>query len=237
MGSTIEKETFEKIVKESATIKECLEKMGLPSGPGNYRTFHRYKILYGTDTSHFISGKLHNSNKIGSYIPLKDYLKKDGPSIKGSVLIKKLINEGYKEYKCENPNCGISEWHGDEIVLQLHHIDGNNRNNSVENLMLLCPNCHSQTDNFCRKGKTKKRCKKCGKPIKESQSGYCSKCFKETIRKVERPDKETLIRNLEKENFSSVGRKFGVSDNAVRKWCKYYGIPTSIKFYKNGPIA
>lgn len=53
--------------------------------------------------------------------------------------------------------CGISEWQGNKLSLQLDHIDGNNKNNLVDNLRLLCPNCHSQTDTFC--GKNVKRSK------------------------------------------------------------------------------
>jgi len=49
--------------------------------------------------------------------------------------------------------CGITEWNGKEIVLELEHIDGNSLNNTEENLSLLCPNCHSQTDTY--KGKNK----------------------------------------------------------------------------------
>ena len=145
MGSTIEKSDIENIVRESTSIKECLEKMGKPSGAGNYRTFYRLVNLYDLDTSHFKQQGRSGEANNGTYIPLSEYVNK--PScIKGSVLIKKLVKEGYKEYKCENPECGLSEWHGKPISLQVHHIDGNHYNNSIDNLMLLCPNCHSQTD-------------------------------------------------------------------------------------------
>ena len=62
-------------------------------------------------------------------------------------LKQKLLKENLIENKCAI--CGINEWLGQPIVLQLHHINGDNTDNRIENLQLLCPNCHSQTDNYC----------------------------------------------------------------------------------------
>jgi len=66
----------------------------------------------------------------------------------------KLIEEGIKERKCER--CGLSEWMGEAIPLQLHHEDGNRANNNFSNLKLLCMNCHGQTENFGSKNKNRK---------------------------------------------------------------------------------
>jgi len=44
--------------------------------------------------------------------------------------------------------CGLSDWLGNKISLETHHIDGNNKNNTINNLQILCPNCHSQTNNY-----------------------------------------------------------------------------------------
>lgn len=67
-----------------------------------------------------------------------------------SVKVKnRLFSEGLKEKKCER--CGITDWCGEPISLQLHHINGCHTDNRIENLQILCPNCHSQTENFCRK--------------------------------------------------------------------------------------
>ena len=58
------------------------------------------------------------------------------------------------EYKCDV--CNLSDWLGAPITLELHHIDGVNTNNETLNLQVLCPNCHSQTDNFRAKNIKKK---------------------------------------------------------------------------------
>lgn len=70
-----------------------------------------------------------------------------------SRLKNKLIKEGLKTHECEN--CGLYEWLGNKIPIELHHIDGNNKNNEIYNLKILCPNCHSITHNF--RGRNKKR--------------------------------------------------------------------------------
>lgn len=60
---------------------------------------------------------------------------------------RKLIEEGIKEEKCEI--CGFSEWMGKPIPLELHHKDFNHYNNSLDNLQILCANCHMQAHNYC----------------------------------------------------------------------------------------
>ena len=75
----------------------------------------------------------------------------DGVCHNATKLKMRLFNEGVKEYKCEK--CGISEWNGEHITLEIHHINGNHSDNRLENLQILCPNCHSQTINFNGKSK------------------------------------------------------------------------------------
>ena len=225
------------VVSSSYSIKECLEKLGCPSGHGNYPTFYKYKRLYNIDTSHFTRKEVKNTKNKGEYRPVADYKNENPAAIKGSIFLRKLIKEGYKEYRCEK--CGITEWNGEEIKLQLHHLDGNHYNWDVDNLQVLCPNCHSQTDNFCGKATRRKKkafCKNCGKPISnDNETGLCLKCLHKEKRKVDWPSKEELSFLLENEkgNFSAVSRKFGVSDVAIRKWCRHYGLPDKSKDYKS----
>lgn len=66
-----------------------------------------------------------------------------------SQLRKRLIREGIFEDKCDE--CGLTEWLGNPITLELEHISGDRFDNRLENLRLLCPNCHSQTETFRKK--------------------------------------------------------------------------------------
>ena len=80
---------------------------------------------------------------------LEDVLGGKHPQYSTSHLSKRLVSEGYKKYQCEC--CGITDWNGKRISLELNHKDGNNSNHSLNNLELLCPNCHSQTHSFRNK--------------------------------------------------------------------------------------
>ena len=83
-------------------------------------------------------------------LPQEKILIKDSESNR-TKLKTRLVKEGLKEYKCEC--CGISKWNGKPLTLQLHHINGIHNDNRLSNLQLLCPNCHSQTENFGTRGR------------------------------------------------------------------------------------
>ena len=74
------------------------------------------------------------------YIPATYYIENKFP-IPSHRLKEKLIRDGLKQDKCEK--CGIFEWMGIKLPLELHHKDGNHFNNNLDNLEILCPNCHS----------------------------------------------------------------------------------------------
>lgn len=81
----------------------------------------------------------------GHGMTLLEYLEKS-VDVQSNKVRKKLLDEGYKEYRCEC--CGLSEWLGEPIPLELHHQDGNRFNNTLSNFQLLCPNCHAKTDSY-----------------------------------------------------------------------------------------
>lgn len=139
--------------------------------------------------------------------------------------------------------CGWKEVNAktNKIPVQLDHIDGNYLNNTSDNLRLLCPNCHSLTPTYMglNKGNGRPRfeyrkrkardnekphfifCLACGKETKNPK--YCSyRCSNVGMRKVERPTKEQLEEDILHMPMTSVGKKYGVSDNSIRKWLKFY---------------
>lgn len=142
------KTNLEKTVTEANCWFNWLELLGIPKRGNNYRTLKRYSEKYGLDTSHFdaLYGRTHNGVRI-----LKN--KSDDEVFCENSRINRLNLK--REYikrvlfgKCRCEICGITEWNSRPLEFQLHHKDGHPNDNRKSNLMLLCPNCHSQTDNF-----------------------------------------------------------------------------------------
>lgn len=104
----------------------------------DWRTFKKQAEQYGL----YERTNSHSTKKL----ELSDILAGKHPQYNTSHITPRLIKEGYKKYLCEG--CGISEWMGARIGLELDHIDGDNSNHVLENLRLLCPNCHSQTETY-----------------------------------------------------------------------------------------
>lgn len=108
-------------------------------------TLKKYAVKYGCYKPNQ-SGKGIKRNVESRTINIEDILKGDYPNYQTFKLKNRLLKEGYKEYRCEN--CGLSTWNKLPIPLELHHIDGNRNNHKLENLQMLCPNCHAQTDTY-----------------------------------------------------------------------------------------
>ena len=135
----INKEEFIKICNESISMAQASQKLNL-----HFNTFKRYAIKFGCyKTNQSGKGIIKPSTKA---IKLEEILEGKHPQYQTFKLKNKLFNAGIKEKRCEC--CGLTEWNGLPIPLELHHKDGNRTNHKLENLQILCLNCHAQTETF-----------------------------------------------------------------------------------------
>ena len=122
-------------------------------------------------------------------------------------------------------------WHYGYLPKYIDHIDGNPRNNVIENLRLLFPNCHSQTDTYCGKNynrnKKSNHCLGCDKKLSSTWATRCIQCFsdlKSSQTKIIWPDKETLTNLIKTRKMEYIAKKLGVTSSSIKKHCKKIGI-------------
>ena len=142
-------EQFIEAVKTSLSYAEVMRKIGLKPAGSNYDTVKRKISELSLDTSH-MTGMVWNQGeryrRIKEAKPLVEILVEHSTYTNTNSLRLRLLKEGVKEYKCEC--CGNTEWMGQPIALELHHVNGIKDDLRIENLQVLCPNCHAFTDNY-----------------------------------------------------------------------------------------
>lgn len=139
-------------VKEAKSIAGVIRALGLKIGGAVYVVIKRRISELGLDTSHFTGQawcKGMQRPTRGSTPPIDEILVLDSDYTSTAHLRRRLLNEGLKSPVCEI--CGIVEWNGTPVPLQLDHINGDRTDNRLQNLRLVCPNCHAQTDTWCGK--------------------------------------------------------------------------------------
>lgn len=119
------KEELLEVIRDSINMTDASRKLGVP-----FTTFRGWALKYGIYDP--------NPNQVKRLVERKST----------GGLIHLLVARGLKEEICER--CDLDDnWNGLPITLQIHHKDGNNKNNHIDNLEVLCPNCHSQTKTYC----------------------------------------------------------------------------------------
>lgn len=143
---------LKKAVSDSTSIRQVLSKLGLKEAGGNYSQIKKYIRQYNLDSGHFKGrGWSRGLKGIGKpRIKINEILVKDS-DFQSFKLKKRLFSEKIKNRKCEE--CGWSKRSKDgRIPLELHHINGDSRDNRLKNLQILCPNCHSLKPNHRGRG-------------------------------------------------------------------------------------
>ena len=235
-------EDFINIVKNSYSMREISKKIGYSAISGDSLMKIRERIdLLNISCEHF-----NKNNKRLNKRTFENVFCQNSNATQ-QVLRRWYFNGKYSEYECSI--CGQKPfWNGKQLTLTLDHINGVNNDNELKNLRWICPNCDRQLPTFgsknrkilkkhyycsdcgCEISRTSKRCVLCQRKriskneIVNKNSKYIKDKTNEKhlIPPVERELLKNMIRSLP---FLQIGKKYGVTDNAIRKWCKKYNLP------------
>lgn len=135
----VNKKKIERVCRESKSMAEAASKLDM-----HFNTFKRYAVKFKCYKPNQ-SGKGLTKKKKPKY-KLEDIISGKHPQYQTYKLKNRLLKAGLKDDKCER--CGLSRWKGKRIAIELHHKNGIKSDHNFENLEMLCPNCHSQTETF-----------------------------------------------------------------------------------------
>jgi transposase-like protein len=227
-------------VAASLSYSEALRRLDMRPAGGNHRLFKKWVARWGISTDHFDPHAA--SREVLRNIqsrPTEEYLVENS-SISRHSLKLRLYREGLKQPVCEI--CSQGEiWRGEVMAMILDHINGVPDDNRIENLRIVCPNCAATLDTHCgRKNRNKamkRPCEQCGRLFisGHNRRRWCSQTCagrekrrrlggvsRPERRKVARPPFDELVADIRAHGCSAVARKYGVSDNAIRKWVRQY---------------
>jgi hypothetical protein len=227
----------EAAIGQSLSYAAALRKLGLTPTGGNHKVLrHWVEDVWKISTDHFDADAARLVGLKNRPVDLTEVMV-EGSAYSRASLKRRLFAEGYKERRCEM--CGQGElWRGERLALVLDHINGVPNDHRLENLRVLCPNCAATLPTHCgrknRRPISPRTCLRCRKPFvpNDARQRYCSRyCGVRWdrrgrpllgSRRAERPPYEQLVAEIEAGGYCAVGRKYGVSDNAIRKWVLAY---------------
>lgn len=195
--------------------------LGISPATGSQTHMSKRARNAGIDWSHFTGKPSVPSSKKR---PIEDYFS-NKYGIKSDTLKRRLIHEGFKKASCER--CAATEWLDGPVPLELDHKNGDHWDNSLENLEILCPNCHAVKTSLQARGidkikhhkgeRVKPRVCVCGRSISQ-KAKTCIFCRRNNMRhKIQWPIEQDLLKLLDRFSCVAVGKQLGVSDNAIRK--------------------
>lgn len=139
-------------ISKSGSAKEVLENLGLRAAGGNHKALTKWCSVHGLELPVF--KRVYSEDHAISLSTPDELVFIENSAYSSRAGIKKKLRKIWKEWTCAD--CGIGEeWNGKSLTLQLEHRNGIWNDNRLENLELLCPNCHSQTDSFAGRNKKK----------------------------------------------------------------------------------
>jgi hypothetical protein len=144
------------VVAASMTLSQVLRALGYKPSGGMHRLVAKKIVNLGIDTSHFLGRSWNRGQRrpSPSRIPLQQILVRNSTYTNTARLRRRLVAEGLKPAHCER--CELDSWLGEPLPLALDHVNGDHADNRLENLRILCPNCHALTETWCgRKGNYK----------------------------------------------------------------------------------
>jgi hypothetical protein len=232
-------EQARKAIATSYSWAESLRKLDLCPTGGGWRVLKKYAEIWEISTEHFDPARAREANPSFEKQPIHELLVENSSASRQN-LKRRLYQEGLKEPRCQM--CGQDEfWRGQRMAMILDHINGVRNDNRIENLGIVCPNCAATLPTHCgrknRLPRKKRRCRRCSRSFlpTNSKQRYCSQACgvrwdrsklrgrpNPSARRTKRPPYEQLLAEIEASSYCAVGRKYGVSDNAVRKWVRFY---------------
>jgi len=227
------RDEMQKLLDSSSSKSDVLRKLQLNPHTGNHRTLNiRIKQdglsldLMNQNLNEFRQNFIQTLAKKYGYT-LQELLIENSPNLDRKSLKKKLISSGMLTKECSI--CKCIDWLNKPLSLQLDHVNGVNNDNRIENLRLLCPNCHSQTDTFAgkrlKKSKIsieKTKCISCDKLLLKSK--ICGRCVAINEQRKFEITKEELEKLVLTHPFTEIAKMFGVCDHSIRKRCKLLNV-------------
>lgn len=212
-----DEERLREAIENSQSRKEVLEKLGLVPNTSTYRNLRAAKERFDLELPKYDYGSQLKRTQVKRTD--EEIFVQNSPYNNRTAIKRRLYESGVEE-KCSD--CGIGpEWNGKPLTLQLDHINGVWNDNRRENLRILCPNCHAQTETFSGKAKEKKQSEKyycsCGNQKKTKASKRCNVCATVERYGIKYPPYGELKKLVKQIGYSAAGRKIGCSDVAVRK--------------------